>query len=61
MLPRNKTPKAAHFAPIGEAMVITDLSIHLHHGLGPEAFGQSFLITLDQFLFALRNLTVQQP
>jgi hypothetical protein len=59
MLPGNKTPKAADFAPSLKAMVVTDLSIHLHHGLWPKAFGQSFLVTLDQFLFALRNLAVQ--
>src|SRR5712671_3380158 len=47
MLPGNKPPKAANFAPIGKAMVITDLPIQLHHTLGPEAFGQSFFITLD--------------
>ena len=59
MLPGNKTPKAAHFAPIGEAMVITDFPIQLHHTLGPEAFGQGFFITLGQLLFVHSNLSVQ--
>ena len=59
MLPGNQTPKAADFAPIGEAMVITDLPIQLHHTLGPEAFGQSFFITLGQLLFVPSNLHVR--
>ena len=59
MFARNKPTKAADFAPALKAMVVTDLSIHLHHRLRTKAFGQSLLITLDQFLFALRDLAIQ--